>query len=51
MGVGASRVRDLFKQARDTAPSIIFIDEIDAIGRKRGKGGFTGGNDERESTL
>merc|ERR1719230_1696085 len=51
VGVGPSRVRDLFKQARDTAPSIIFIDEIDAVGRKRGKGGFSGGNDERENTL
>merc|ERR1719393_689879 len=52
VGVGPSRVRDLFKQARDNAPSIIFIDEIDAVGRKRGKGGFSGGgNDERENTL
>lgn len=51
VGVGASRVRDLFKQAKDKAPSIIFIDEIDAIGRARGKGGFGGSNDERENTL
>merc|ERR550532_2406285 len=52
VGVGPSRVRDLFKQARDSAPSIVFIDEIDAVGRKRGKGGFSGGgNDERENTL
>jgi len=52
VGVGPSRVRDLFAQARSTAPSIIFIDEIDAVGRKRGKGGFGGGgNDERENTL
>merc|ERR1719393_506260 len=52
VGVGPSRVRDLFKQAREKAPSIIFIDEIDAIGRKRGRGGFSGGgNDERENTL
>merc|ERR1719401_941932 len=52
VGVGPSRVRDLFQQARDTAPSIIFIDEIDAVGRKRGRGGFSGGgNDERENTL
>jgi len=51
VGVGPSRVRDLFKQAREKAPSIIFIDEIDAIGRKRGRGGQGGGNDERENTL
>jgi AFG3 family protein len=51
VGVGPSRVRDLFKQAREKAPSIIFIDEIDAIGRKRGRGGAGGGNDERENTL
>jgi cell division protease FtsH len=50
VGVGASRVRDLFKQAREAAPSIIFIDELDAIGRARGTGSF-GGNDEREQTL
>jgi ATP-dependent metalloprotease FtsH len=51
VGVGASRVRDLFKQAKDKAPSIIFIDEIDAIGRARGKGMAQGSNDERENTL
>merc|ERR1719223_411055 len=52
VGVGPSRVRDLFQQARKSAPSIIFIDEIDAVGRKRGGGGFSGGgNDERENTL
>ncbi len=51
VGVGASRVRDLFKQAQQKAPSIIFIDEIDAVGRSRGKSNITGGNDERENTL
>ena len=51
VGVGPSRVRDLFAQARSQAPSIIFIDEIDAIGRQRGRGGMMGGNDERENTL
>ena len=51
VGVGASRVRDLFKQAKDKAPCIVFIDEIDAIGRARGKNIATGANDERENTL
>lgn len=51
VGVGASRVRDLFRQAKEKAPAIIFIDEIDAVGRARGKNIMTGGNDERESTL
>jgi cell division protease FtsH len=52
VGVGASRVRDLFKQAKEAAPSIIFIDELDAVGRQRsGGGGFSGGHDEREQTL
>jgi len=53
VGVGASRVRDLFKNAKEAAPSIVFIDELDAIGRSRttGVGGFSGGNDEREQTL
>ncbi len=51
VGVGASRVRDLFKQAKDNAPCIIFLDEIDAVGRKRGGGFTTGGHDEREQTL
>jgi len=52
VGVGASRVRDLFKQAKEAAPSIVFIDELDAVGRQRsGGGGFSGGHDEREQTL
>ena len=51
VGVGASRVRDLFRQAKEKAPCIIFIDEIDAVGRARGKSPSMGGNDERESTL
>ncbi|KAL6574706.1 ATP-dependent zinc metalloprotease FTSH 8, mitochondrial [Orobanche minor] len=51
VGVGPSRVRSLFQEARQCAPSIVFIDEIDAIGRTRGRGGFSGGHDERESTL
>ena len=51
VGVGASRVRDLFKQAQQMAPCIVFIDEIDTIGKKRDGAGFTGGNDEREQTL
>lgn len=52
VGVGPARVRDLFAQARAAAPCIVFIDEIDAVGRARGRGGFrSGGNDERENTL
>ncbi|NBC10618.1 MAG: ATP-dependent zinc metalloprotease FtsH [Planctomycetes bacterium] len=51
VGVGASRVRDLFKQAKDNAPCIIFLDEIDAVGRRRGAGFSSGGHDEREQTL
>ena len=51
VGVGPSRVRDLFREARQNAPCIVFIDEIDAVGRQRGRGAFGGGNDERENTL
>ncbi len=51
VGVGASRVRDLFKQAKESSPCIVFLDEIDAVGRKRGSGFSSGGNDEREQTL
>ncbi len=51
VGVGASRVRDLFKEAKEAAPAIVFVDELDAIGRKRGGGSIVGGNDEREQTL
>jgi cell division protease FtsH len=51
VGVGSARVRDLFKQAKDKAPAIIFIDEIDAVGRSRGRGSLPGSNDEREATL
>jgi cell division protease FtsH len=51
VGIGASRVRDLFKQAKETAPAIVFIDELDAIGRTRGNSSFGGGSDEREQTL
>ena len=51
VGVGPARVRDLFAQARRNAPCIIFIDEIDAVGRARGRGGHFGGHDERENTL
>jgi cell division protease FtsH len=51
VGVGASRVRDLFKQAKDSSPCIIFLDEIDAVGRRRGGGFSQGGHDEREQTL
>ena len=51
VGVGAARVRDLFEQARAKAPAIIFIDELDALGRARGLGPLVGGHDEKEQTL
>src|SRR5216117_1394046 len=51
VGVGASRVRDLFKQAKEASPCIVFMDEIDAVGRHRGRGQMPGANDERENTL
>lgn len=51
VGIGAARVRDLFEQAKDKAPCIVFIDELDALGKSRGQGGIIGGNDEREQTL
>ncbi len=51
VGMGASRIRDLFKQAKEKAPCIVFIDEIDTIGKKRDNGSGLGGNDEREQTL
>ena len=51
VGMGAAKVRDLFKQANEKAPCIVFIDEIDTIGKKRDGAGFSGGNDEREQTL
>lgn len=51
VGVGAARVRDLFKEAKEKAPCIIFIDEMDAVGKSRAQGAYVGGNDERENTL